>query len=477
MSLVTNEECLNPLLVNAKQKSQSTKGLKVLAIDDNVVCLKVLGSVLEKCGYTVTTTRNANEGLEMLRKNKESFDIVITDVVRDDMDGFKLLEAIGLEMDIPVIMTSANGDTRTIVEGIKNGARDYLVKPVKMEDVKNIIQHVTSKNTIEEDESPISGNDTNIDTNELVQESSTLLVKRKSKNSLQYEDEETNTGSSGGESCPPRKKNRMRWSKEMHQKFLDAYYQLEADSLDKVVPKRILEIMNEPGITRENVASHLQKFRNGLKKQNAILNQDSHWKSDANNIARKLPETSNNNMFANHKACLVPRNQYEQVLFQQNALPVGNFAPISTYSMLDNRVYRPVLDANALSQPDLKRWRRKMDDELLKIPHNYANFGSGQFYQDPVSSAPVSLNYVGTPYQMFGQVSVSPQMTYISPFDSTGLVSSTPGQLEGGDLVSLNGRGVPDFGVGANGSPINFSLDDDLSTIVQQFQDISAPRL
>lgn len=39
----------------------------------------------------------------MLRKNKESFDIVITDVVRDDMDGFKLLEAIGLEMDIPVI--------------------------------------------------------------------------------------------------------------------------------------------------------------------------------------------------------------------------------------------------------------------------------------------------------------------------------------------------------------------------------------
>lgn len=42
------------------------------------------------------------------------------------------------------------------------------------------------------------------------------------------------------------------------------------------------------------------------------------------------------------------------------------------------------------------------------------------------------------------------------------------GQLEGGDLVSYNGRGVPDFGIGANGSPINFSLDDDLSTMVQQ---------
>ncbi|KAK4367706.1 hypothetical protein RND71_011498 [Anisodus tanguticus] len=61
----------------------------------------------------ITTTRNANEAVEMLRKNKESFDIVITDVVGDDMDGFKLLEAIGLEMDIPIIMTSANDSQRS----------------------------------------------------------------------------------------------------------------------------------------------------------------------------------------------------------------------------------------------------------------------------------------------------------------------------------------------------------------------------
>lgn len=39
----------------------------------------------------------------MLRENKDEFDIVITDVVRQDMDGFKLLQIIGIEMDIPVI--------------------------------------------------------------------------------------------------------------------------------------------------------------------------------------------------------------------------------------------------------------------------------------------------------------------------------------------------------------------------------------
>ncbi|KAJ8562273.1 hypothetical protein K7X08_011564 [Anisodus acutangulus] len=476
----TNEELLNQLLVKEKEKSESPKGLKVLAIDDNVVCLKVLGSLLQKCGYTVTTTRNANEALDMLRKNQESFDIVITDVVRDDMDGFKLLEAIGLEMDIPVIMTSANGETKTIVEGIKHGASDYLVKPIKMEEVKNIFQHViTSNKTIENDHStPISCNDTN----ELgVQESSSSLsVKRKSKNSLlQDQDEETNTDQSSGESCPPRKKNRMRWSKELHHKFLDAYYQLEVDNLDKVVPKRILEIMNEPGVSREKVASHLQKFRNGLKKQNAIVNQDTTISTSCNSpnlsfTGQSVTKPEISNMFANQQPYLVPRNAHEQVLFQQNAV---NFAPISSYSMVDNRVSRPVLAANAISQPDLNglqyrdhnyRSRRNMDDEIMNnIPHHSAFFG----YQDPVSgeiqpvisispysSGHVPLNYVGAPYrQMFGDVSVSHQMTPISPFDPTGLVvSSTPGQLEGGDLVSFNGSGIPEFGVGANGSPINF---------------------
>mgnify|MGYP004712327565 FL=1 len=53
--------------------------------------------------FAVTATTKAAEAIEMLRKNKDSYDIVITDVMRSDMDVFKLLEIIGLEMDIPVI--------------------------------------------------------------------------------------------------------------------------------------------------------------------------------------------------------------------------------------------------------------------------------------------------------------------------------------------------------------------------------------
>lgn len=54
-------------------------------------------------GYLVTTSGLAREALKLLRDRKDGFDIVISDVNMPDMNGFKLLEHVGLEMDLPVI--------------------------------------------------------------------------------------------------------------------------------------------------------------------------------------------------------------------------------------------------------------------------------------------------------------------------------------------------------------------------------------
>lgn len=54
-------------------------------------------------GFAVTTTNQAIKALKLLRENRNKFDLVISDVHMPDMDGFKLLELVGLEMDLPVI--------------------------------------------------------------------------------------------------------------------------------------------------------------------------------------------------------------------------------------------------------------------------------------------------------------------------------------------------------------------------------------
>ena len=53
--------------------------------------------------FSVTTCGLAREALKLLRERKDGYDIVISDVNMPDMDGFKLLEHVGLEMDLPVL--------------------------------------------------------------------------------------------------------------------------------------------------------------------------------------------------------------------------------------------------------------------------------------------------------------------------------------------------------------------------------------
>ncbi|CAH2053515.1 unnamed protein product [Thlaspi arvense] len=261
-------------------------GLRVLVVDDDPTCLMILERMLRTCLYEVTKCNRAEMALSLLRKNKHGFDIVISDVHMPDMDGFKLLEHVGLEMDLPVIMMSADDSKSVVLKGVTHGAVDYLIKPVRMEALKNIWQHVVRKRrsewsvpehsgSIEEtgerqqqrqrgDDAAVSGRDDAADDNS----SSVNEGNNWRSGSRKRKDEEgEEQGDDKDEDASNLKKPRVVWSVELHQQFVAAVNQL---GVEKAVPKKILELMNVPGLTRENVASHLQKYRIYLRRLGGV---------------------------------------------------------------------------------------------------------------------------------------------------------------------------------------------------------------
>ncbi|KAE8687950.1 Two-component response regulator ARR1 [Hibiscus syriacus] len=236
-------------------------GLRVLVVDDDPTWLKILEKMLKKCFYEVTTCCLAREALNLLRERKNGYDIVISDVNMPDMDGFKLLEHVGLEMDLPVIMMSVNGETRRVMKGVQHGACDYLLKPIRMKELRNIWQHVFRKKIhevrdieslegIESIHMTRSCSELFDDGHFLGAEDSTSGRKRKDADN-KHDDKDLVDPSST-------KKARVAWTVDLHQRFVKAVNQI---GFDKVGPKKILALMNVPWLTRENVASHLQKYR------------------------------------------------------------------------------------------------------------------------------------------------------------------------------------------------------------------------
>ena len=106
----------------------------VLIIDDEENIRHMLSIVLAKEGFRCTIAAQAQEGLELLRK--QSFDIVLCDVNMPKMTGLDLLAHIGQEgIDSTVIMITAYGSVEGAIEAIQAGAYDYINKPFRPDEV------------------------------------------------------------------------------------------------------------------------------------------------------------------------------------------------------------------------------------------------------------------------------------------------------------------------------------------------------
>ena len=104
---------------------------KILIVDDSPTERYYLTDILVRNGFTVTTAENGEEALARIKADKP--ELILMDVVMPGANGFQVTRAIARDPDlanVPVIICSSKNQETDRIWGMRQGARDYLVKPV-----------------------------------------------------------------------------------------------------------------------------------------------------------------------------------------------------------------------------------------------------------------------------------------------------------------------------------------------------------
>ena len=108
----------------------------ILLVDDSKTELHFMSDLLGKRGYTVRTAENADDAMRRLGEEKP--DLILMDVVMPGQNGFQLTRAITRDprfSNVPVIMCTSKNQETDKVWGMRQGARDYIVKPVDADEL------------------------------------------------------------------------------------------------------------------------------------------------------------------------------------------------------------------------------------------------------------------------------------------------------------------------------------------------------
>lgn len=115
------------LAKQATQVEDKPRSMRVLIVDDDPPSLKMTAFLLSEEGYEVIT---ADNGLDALRLVEQAMpDLAILDVMMPGLDGLQVTQRIRKNMNLPIIILSAKGETADRVSGLDVGADDYLAKP------------------------------------------------------------------------------------------------------------------------------------------------------------------------------------------------------------------------------------------------------------------------------------------------------------------------------------------------------------
>ncbi len=119
---------------------------RVLFVDDEAMLLEWGGETLQRLGYAVTAVADARQALEIFSADPSLFDLVITDQAMPQMPGSDLCsELLRIRDDIPVILCTGHSETVSPEKAREIGVREFLMKPVKRQELASVIRRVLDR--------------------------------------------------------------------------------------------------------------------------------------------------------------------------------------------------------------------------------------------------------------------------------------------------------------------------------------------
>jgi two-component system NtrC family response regulator len=117
---------------------------RILVVDDEPVQRELVAGFLNKQGFDVIAADSAERALELFRQ--DAFDLILTDQKMANMSGLELLQAVhAINPETPVILITAFGTIEAAVAALKQGAIDYLTKPLNLEELLHRIRLVSER--------------------------------------------------------------------------------------------------------------------------------------------------------------------------------------------------------------------------------------------------------------------------------------------------------------------------------------------
>ena len=121
---------------------------RVLVVDDEPMIVSLLSTILREKGWDVTEARSGTDGIDQLDRGR--FDVILTDLVMPGDSGIDLLRAAKeIHPDVEVILMTGYATADTAIEAMRNGAFHYIMKPLKTEEVVNLVEKAYSQRQLQ----------------------------------------------------------------------------------------------------------------------------------------------------------------------------------------------------------------------------------------------------------------------------------------------------------------------------------------